>query len=277
MDQVSYINAAFEVLDQLFADSPKVTAAMLGAALKDRDLDWTNYGFAKLKDVLFALSATHPISFGPDEKDALAVWRSGPGISTTARAQDRALSTKSLKKPVWTAFVSESVSPPRAIDRRTGTVWLSTSEPPKENGEWMTVDPIPREKQIDWACAFVESNASDHKDSLLHSLKHEEWFREFPRRLEALSQDLRRSWNRERTDRVGEWVASWCLQHSVSPHLLFDIRTPSSRSTPAVPEGRDRLREALLAAVQDLSTEQLLELQLPAESLVKALRPDLLR
>jgi hypothetical protein len=277
MDQSSYINTVSEVVDQLLTDAPKVKAALLGANLKDRDLDWADYGFARLKDVLIALSASSRISYGPDEKDALSVWRSNTCASAVGGTRTQPWSIKSLKKPVWTAFVSESTPPPRAIDRLTGAVWLSTSEAPREDGEWLTVDPIPRDRQIDWARAFVDSKSLNNEDGLLRSLQLDSWFREFPDRLEAVNSDLRRSWNRERTDRVGEWVIDWCQKHSVPPRLLFDDRKPPARGNTRSPGGQLRLREALLAAVQDLSTEQLLELRLPAGAIVMALRPDLLR
>lgn len=277
MDQSGYVQAVKEVVEDLLANSSQAKAAMLGAVLKSRDLDWTRYGFARLKDVLIALSASSDLTFGPDEKDALAVWRSDTPSRSAGEVTPQRWSSRSLKKPVWTAFVSETVTSRRAIDRRSGTVWLSTSEPPLESGDWVAVQAIPGDEQRDWARSFLESKGLSSEPALGRSLETDSWYREFPNALEQNHSDLRRAWNRERTNRVIERVIDWCREHAVSPHLLFDARMPSTVSGPADSRTSSNLRDALLQAIQQLPTEQLLQIRLPARALVEALRPDLLR
>lgn len=279
MDSTSYLKAVEEVLDELLDGRTQVKAAALGSTLKSRDLDWSRYGYPRLKDVLAALAATSDVEAGPDEKDALSVWRgAAPSlVGHPATSLPSSWTRRSLKKPIWNAFVSEELSGPRRIDRKTGVAWLSTHQPPLESAEWVAVEPIESDIQRAWARSFLADRELSSDTELDSAISADDWYRKLPAALERRNSDIRKEWNRERSRLVGEHVLKWCGTEHVDPSVLFEsrVRQPTAAVTGSL-SGANSLRGALLEAISRMSTDALLELRLPARTLIETLRPDLL-
>ncbi|MFG0299669.1 MAG: hypothetical protein ACF8K1_08745 [Phycisphaerales bacterium JB047] len=280
MDQNAYLKSVAEVIDLELKTSPILKAAKLGSKLKSQDLDWKQFGYSRLKHVLRAVSAMTDVNVGLDETDALSISRTQSLSTPTSEAKNRSeWEAKPLKKAVWAAFVSESLSGQRLIDRNTGKTWLSTHEPPVDAADWVRVKPVNPDEQKKWAKSFLENQQQRLQDKvrLDQSLENDDWYRRFPNLLGANSQNLRKMWNRERSRHVAEHVLEWCKENAVSPDVVFEYKHSLDTSTRLEHNRPGDLRVALQAALDKMTTEELLSLQLPARYLVQSLRPDLLK
>ncbi|MCA9271816.1 MAG: hypothetical protein KDA31_02100 [Phycisphaerales bacterium] len=276
--QSVYLESVKSVVQELLGLRKPLKAAQIGYALKSRDLDWTKFGYKRLKDVLTALADNSELYLGLDSSGALAVDTEPLPEKPHTQPQSDSWyrTTSTLRSPVWTAFTSENIGADRRIDIGSGQVWLG-GPPPVKDGDWKDIEPISTHVQKSWASEFLRGNSLESNEELLHAMSSPEWYRQFPRQLHKRDPALRRAWNRFRTDKVTQHVRTWAELEHVDLSLLFERRNGSSQQTLYNSGSQFRVRESIMRALADLSTQELLDLRLPIRAIVAAIRPDMLR
>src|SRR5690606_4673859 len=129
------------------------------------------------------------------------------------------------------------------------------------------------EVQRDWARRFLEAKGLLDEPIRLAIDEPDGWYRCLAARLAERSQAVLSEWNRLRTLQVTKHVASWCRESNVQPALVVDSEASGNRLREG---GSADLRSCLLKSIEAMSTQELLELRIPARCMISALRPDLL-
>jgi len=237
--------------------------------------DHTTFGFAKFKDVLAELERQGLVRTGTNSKHAYALWLTD-AAGTSASPETPPLQHapyRPLRNPVWFAFVSESQQGRRFLNRITGEVRVGVQDAP--GGDWVEIVPISPAKEKEEANRFLSDNQLDSAPEPRRALSSARWYYEFPQALATIDQQLASRWKRQRSNRVLAEVEALRTRHHVEAERLFEPERPRSYEL-AQQRQPAELRQILLNAVQHLSTEQLLDLQIPARLLIAAVRPDLL-
>jgi len=244
--------------------------------------DWREFGFERLKDVLSTLETQNAVLTGWDDKRAYTVWLAddkppvNQDIAPKPLAASRAAPVgESLKKDVWNAFVAGVPRGRRFMDRETGVLRMGFGDVPDAGGKWVEIKQLEQVEQRQWAVEFIDEKNVGDKSELTEALSASDWYRAFPRALEPINSEYVTAWNRYRSWRVIAVVKTWAEQNHVPREFIFDSTNGATaqrgRAAPIV-----SLRTALFTALAELSTDELLELRLPARSLVRVLQPELL-
>ncbi len=281
MNVEEYLSQVYRIISENFrSNDPTGSMAVASAAyLVKRTLghDQTAFGFAQFKDVLQELEKRGLLRTGPNSKNAFAVWVTGKGTGVAPQAVQTAERFRPLRNPVWYAFISEAPAGRRFLNKKTGEVRVGVTDRPTDGEDWVEITPIDRRQEQENALKFL-SEKEVHDPTISASVNSERWYREFPNKLAEQHPALALEWKRERSRRVIEAAQAWCKQNSIDESLLFEDVPPGR------PQGAGRspapagmpLRELLLAAIQRMSTDELLRLHFRAQQLVAVLRPELL-
>jgi hypothetical protein len=282
MTSDEYLAEVLRILRQNFRSkdpSGGMTVAALAYLVKRSvQADQTNFGFAKFKDVLHELEARGELLTGKDSKGALSVWLADHAPTNAQQvASPSAESLTRLTRPMWFAFVSEIPSGYRYIHRATGEIKIGLSNALDKSEGWVEIVPLDTSVELQNAKEFAESRTI--KDPAVQAaLESRRWYAEFPKALAALNHPLAAEWNRSRSNRVIDRAKSWAHEHEIDSKFIFESWLPAPFR--GIKHGRkperSHLKSMLLTALGDLTTEELLNLQIPARQLVAALRPDLL-
>jgi len=281
MNVEEYLSQVYRIISGNFrSNDPTGSMAVASAAyLVKRALghDQTVFGFVRFKDVLQELENRGLLKTGINSKSAFAVWVTEKGARAVREAVQPSERFRPLRNPVWFAFISEAPAGRRFLNKKTGEVRVGVTDPPSDDDDWVEITPIDRRQEQENALKFL-SEKEIHDPTVSASVNSERWYRDFPNKLAEQHPTLAWEWKRERSRRVMEAARTWCRQNDVAESLLFED-VPAAR-----PEGAGRrtepadirLRQLLLAAIQRMSTDELLRLHLPAQQLVAVLRPELL-
>lgn len=281
----------FTVKKTLQANIPleaEFLVADVGLLLKARNgLDWTQFGFVKLGDLLRFLSEQKFLTIAQNAKQALVIKLHD--VELDGQSVIKQLSTSArLESRVWHAFTNENLTNERYLNKETGNVWSLPGNPPDvESGKWLKVEPISSVAQKEWVEEFL-SNEGVTKDAEIEaSLAESNWYTSFPICVNRKQAGTSRRWNAFRSSKVVGHVLNWAEQNEVDRELILFHSTPkrfqpgfkkTNRSfrTRNTDTNDGDLRSALLNAIQQMSDEELLEVSIPARYLVKSLRPELL-
>lgn len=258
-----------------------ITVAVLGERLKRSNLEvnWKTFGYPSLLRLLEDLERRNLVSLRKTEKDALAV---APfGLTTTAALTgppaipSMPKTYNALRKSVWAAFVFTTPEGRRFIHRASGVVRMGLQQEPTPIDEWSEIQPIPEDLQKEWAASFAAGDAA-----LLAAMHQANWHTAFPNTLMLKSHSERAAWNRHRSVSVSRLVEEWALAHSYPKELLFEPRESTVAPVPKSPEvprplsSDEQVRRWLLAAISQLSTEQLLAIPITGQLLLSAMKSE---
>ena len=246
------------------------------------ETNWSEFGLPKLKDILVELERQGRIRTGVDAKFAYTVWL---GEEKVRERSDRPLLPpqsnlrrfRSLRKAIWTAFVADRPHGRRFLNRIDGTVRMGLLEVPSPASEWVGINPVPQDTQRSWAREFLAQCQLSEHNELLATLETDLWYRDFVQKLRELRQDDAGLWLRLRSERIIEHVHEWIEKNGVPQDHVFEAQEAPKRSVHVRGIGKyPDLREGLIAAVESLTTDELLQLRIPARKLLTVFRPDLI-
>lgn len=279
-----YIGLALQVIqNSIPAERGFMTAATLGSRLRDSISDevWTDFGYRTLTDFLQALEKQQLIVVFRTPKDALAVRLPGatPSHVLTGLGKSK---YNPLRKPLWSAFVVAVPAGRRFLNRRNGSVRLGLQASPSPIDEWVEVQQIPSDVQVGWAREFLNNADLADQAAVLEALGDPYWYQIFPRELDNKDRSLRPRWNKFRSAKVSAHAEAWAKENEVSLDLVFQGAEPEPFGNKAEDKllptsakpGADRRREWILAALNALPLEKLLEIPLPAGLLFEAMDTD---
>lgn len=280
MEKQEYVSQAGQIIRENFRENDStgsMTAASAAYIVKHSVGDFRPVGFLKFKEVLDCLAESGEVRIGSNSKHALAIWLNGVTVK-----QPEPAAFKPLRKKVWYAFISTESDDRRFLSRDTGEVRFSDAPP--FGDDWVEVDPISIESDRDAAKQFLADRNLD-SDTFSDAISDERWFVKFPTKLADANPYLSSEWKRARSQRVVEHVRKWCEINQVDPNIVHETvvepkaRFATSGTRQSVsPSGKsEALRNALIEAIGQMSTTELLEIRIPSSHLVAALRPDLLR
>jgi hypothetical protein len=282
MDQQEFLLATLNLIRRHNSSTTPegLKAAQLGTLLRRTypDVDWTVYGYLKLRDFLSDLESQGNIRTGLDSKKALSVWlpSAEPSLATaTAPAPTHPF--RPLRRDVWSAFITGNPGDHNFVNRQSGVVHFKATEPPVPAEQWVEVAPISQGTQQQWARQFLAEHHPIAKAETVSTIDMPNWYQVLPHALAKESPLLSAAWNRQRSRKVQEHVLGWCRTHGVPENLVFETFPMRRSDWPVAPAAPLDLRAALLDAISRMNTEDLLEIQIPTKHLVGALRPDLLR
>jgi len=259
---------------------PGLKASTLGQLIMRRlpNERWTQFGFPTLKSLLLQLQQRGAIKLDLDAQKTLAVWVSDQPPPTTPANEAPPPSQKfnPLKPDFWRAFAISWPTGRRFANRVTGSVRMGLTEDPHPADQWTEITPISEADQKDWARQFLVD--SQRNDLALHrALDQTAWFVEFPRALRTTDRLLAFAWNRTRSEKVSAAVQNWCLEKKFDLQLAFEqpaARAPkasSAQAAHALGDAPDKARAIVLAALSRMSTDELVEIPIPAKYLLQEL------
>jgi hypothetical protein len=112
---------------------------------------------------------------------------------------------------------------------------------------------------------------------LLESLESDLWYHDFVEKLREIRPDEARTWLRLRSSKIVQIVQEWANREEIPHDLVFEVLQPLERPVPTKDTRQySDLRGGLIAAVESLTTDELLQLSIPARTLLTVFRPDLL-
>lgn len=259
-----------------------VTAAAVGMYMRAAvpDVNYRTFGKRSLLVILQELEQAGRVRLVKTTKGALAVepteTAGTPATQLAAREQARTPSFNPLHVAVWNAFVMGAPVGRRFMHRTNGALRSGLEVPPSPADEWVEIKPISLEVQHEWATRFLAKEEGDHAPHLRSALAEPGWHpRVFLSTMKTVSEDLARRWNLFRSQQVSTHVQAWLDQHAVAHHLAFNApaRSASAESTVETGDaGREATRRAILAALETLPLDQLLDLRIPAGAMLAALQ-----
>lgn len=273
-----------------------MTVARLGLLVrKVTGLEPGQCGFYRFKDALSVLEQRGIIRTGFNSKQAFAFWLEQPaGKQAELQEQTRGTmpappstsvpptreSIRRLRGPLWFAFVGVTPQGRRFFHRTTGEVAVGQRESPAPIENWVEIHPVNAGEDKADAVRFLESERLDGNEDLQRTLDSPIWFHEFVKALQATDPHVAFRWKRRRSLRVIAEVEKWRAANELSAELIYDLSPTRSRSRPPVFGATKKpadLREIILDILEDMPTQELLNLRVPIRDAVAALRPDLLR
>ncbi len=218
----------------------------------------------------------------------------GPAFRAPAVLSDTAAlpATRRYVRPdLWKAMLLFRPEQGHFFDRTTGRVitlpassedpdWVKTRE---ANPSYVTIDPIPAEVQKEWMGEFVKTAKLD---AAAAPINHEQWWRAFPEWLQAESSEHFRPWLAFRASQVIVYVQKWAEDNKLPAEAVFQTAArlairPTAGFDSVVPPHPPQpphasevaLRNAVLAAIGDMTTHELLDVRVPVRSILRHFRP----
>lgn len=280
-----YLDAVEAAIRENFRPSDKtgsMTAAAAAYLVQQRvPVDRSAFGFNKFREVLNVLESRNKLRTGLNSKNAFSIWLADASPSQSKLDYRHVKVNRwRLLPQVWRAFVESPHNRGTAFfDKSTGTIVYREHSLP-ESKNWLEIPTLSDAEQRKLAEEWLKRKQLDTVDTNA-ALASETWYTDLPSALALKSRELVSEWNRHRTSCIVEKVRDWHFKNGILEQFLFEAHDDWPKtSQPVAAQGNfddDDLREMLLNAVRGLSTEDLLKIRFPAESLVALLRPDLLQ
>lgn len=274
MNVSEYSAAALNILRETYR--PEGVTAATFAQLLARGLPsehWRSFGFMTFKAFLEDMERRAEISLRLDDKKALRVFFSVAQV-VQADAAGRPMKFNPLRQEIWRAFVFPKPTGLRFVHRRHGTVRMGLADPPTPVDEWAQVSPIPQSAQQQWARdLFQRENPAGGAALMGITISDEpDWYSKFSAELRKIGGPLPAKWNALRSEQVAIAAQDWCQRNKLDPAIAFEQKhsAPRVADSPAGPAASpDKVRRVLLAAVNQMSTDELLNLCIPAKYLIR--------
>jgi len=261
---------ALFVADRFRASGVGTNGAFLANAIRGRfpGFSFEQFGIAKLSEAV-SLAETRGLVQRDRSVRHLEVLPPGVGMRSVVRQAppDR---PPHIRADIWRAFVYIGQTGARYFDRQAGRVPESTEGGINQESErYVEIKPIPLNVQQEWMEEFLRSKGLGAHDAPIHDAY---CFTKFPIWLEGQDATLEREWKRFRVLRVADWVREWASDHNVAVDQFFAIARPRPEIEGAERAANERLiREAIIAAVNDLPIEQIKDISIPVRYLLRAI------
>jgi hypothetical protein len=257
-----------------------ITAAALGALLRQAAPDVTFRMFDRhsLLEVIGDIEAKGLVRQVETEKGALAVE---PTNGVGGQTVEPVAKFNPVRKTVWEAFVLAVPAGKRFMHRRTGSIRAGLDVAPSPADEWVEIKPITSAVQKTWAQEFLRDSTSGEQKRAQESLVAINWHvQDFTKALKEDDELAVRKWNRFRSAQVSSSIQEWLTTHSLPVDFGFQTDTPTiSDHGAASLEGTgvgllppEDMRRVILAALATLPLDKLLEIPVPAGSILAALQ-----
>lgn len=279
MDYIQYlelVNAT--VRKNLKPGASSITAAALGALLRQSapDVNFKIFGKRSLLEVLRDLEAKGQVCLADTEKGALAVT---PCSQPERRPIEPVAKFNPVKKPVWEAFVLAVPAGRRFMQRRTGLIRAGLDVPPSPADEWVEIKPVSLSVQKAWAEQFLETLPADPYRQARESLSGQSWHVQgFAKALREADEEVARNWNRFRSGKVSSLIKDWLVENNLPIELGFQTETSAVYTEHGALDGvgllglsPEEMRRVILAALATLPLDRLLDIPVPAGSLLAAI------
>ncbi|MEX2188455.1 MAG: hypothetical protein WD875_16725 [Pirellulales bacterium] len=271
-----YVTQVVQIVQECFRSTDStgsMPVASLAYMVRQRlGVDQTSAGFAKFKDVLGVLEERGVVKVGHNEKNAFAVWLMN-AVTPLASITSGTNRFRTLRSPVWHAFVSEFPTGRRFLNGDTGDVKVGQIDEP--SGNWIEIIPVNPQSEKEKAGQFLAENWLGDNEEIRDSISSSKWYVAFPNSLANADPQLAAKWKTQRSQRVISVVDAWVAEHRLNDRLVFE-----TRSQPVIASTNTRaevnIRRALLSAIDRMPTEQLLEIRIPSRLLIEAICPKLL-
>lgn len=274
MNETEYADLVVQVIKGFLRPGRDcMTAAALGETLRRSvsDVSWKTFGHKTLGDFLRTPQFNPALELAKTDKGALGVKLKVHGPASDAEPIKR---YNRLERAIWGAFVMANPPGRRFLNRKSGAVRAGIQVAPNPVDEWIEIQPISVVKQKSWVNDFLTEANIPFTAAITAALDETNW--NF--RLSTSLGDHAPHWNRYRSAKVAEIVDKWCSEYSVPHDLVFhsgempsrDKDVPTLQSPPA--DSLDDIRHVILAALASLPTERLLEIPIPAGSILAAMR-----
>lgn len=284
MDLSAYVEEVIRIVSSTTQPgSDCVTAAALGMHLRKAHptVDWKSFGFKSLSELLADPSLSNTLKLVKTVKGALAVTL----VSKNFQVLTPHVETYNpLRKAVWEAFTLPSPPGRRFFNRLTGSVRIGLDVAPTPADDWVELEQIGLPEQKQWAESFIDEQLKDTSTADdARGLVHQPSWRPhlFGQELEKLSDGQMRQWNLYRSARVSAYVKKWLTDQNLPINWAFQsslsIPTPSQPDAIPLPLPQDVLhspeetKRVILAALGQMSVEQLLEIPIPSRLVLSAL------
>jgi hypothetical protein len=267
MTRTEYVDSVFQIIKNNERGGAGIPAAALGQlVLKSLGVSWTTHGYPKLSSLLQELAESKRIKISNSPKGALAVQTFGvpeQPLSLVGRMPY-------LRNEIWGAFVNSRPHGRRFLDRTRGVLRMGLDEPPTPAEQWVEIKRTTDEAQKTWFCDFLQSKELASDARIRDELGSALWFVAAPKRMREINPDLIKQWNWARSERVTQHVFNWCDENGVPRTLVTaPAAEPTKPLLPVVtPVDTPDVREQILTALGRMSTEELLEVPIPAKYLL---------
>lgn len=154
---------------------------------------------------------------------------------------------------------------------------MGLPEESSPDSDWVEITPVTQDTQRSWARDFLKQNEISDEGEFLASLEGDFWYHDFVEKLRVNRPDEAQTWLRFRSSKIIQIVQEWTKHERIPQDLVFETPQPFERHAPTRDTRRySDLRGGLIAAVESLTTDELLQLSIPARTLLSVFRPDLL-
>jgi hypothetical protein len=247
-----------------------------GAALADAvrrkfpDISYAQLGIEKLSDAVARAEAQNLVVRNRSVKH-LEVLPALPEPVPGSAREDVAESAQHLREDVWRAFAFVGREAGGVFDRETGQVLPAAPNGESEPERFVAIRSIALPIQQEWMREFLRKKQIDSATAPIDS---QFCFRDFPVWLRGIDPALEREWKRIRVQRVISQVRAWALESSVPLAPLLGGTRSKEQSLQRVktPNGERWLREALIAAANELPIEELEAIAIPLRFVRHALQ-----
>ena len=240
---------------------------MTTAVLKNRLLSSTNRDFNETR-----YGATSFMGFVSGYPDVLRVDRSQFPPVVELIGEEWGFLTKKVDAGIGKPYRIRVDLWQAALDYSSGTryVWDYEKDevrPSVGNERYPVIDTISAEMQNSWRRQFLDEN--EHAMNLTQSETDEsdEWV-QFHLQTRRLPARLVPYWNRFFRDKVLAHLENWFSQANVPQPR--DLVSRVDRPLTGGPKGADELRDMVMSVVQKMTYEELSNLELPAQAVLRA-------
>lgn len=191
--------------------------------------------------------------------------------------QREASSQHRVHPDLWRAFLFISTSEPSYFNRDDGRVVPSylVSVPPRAN--LIPIPAIPADVQQNWTKEFLQSVPSLPIEDA--PTDESDWWLKFPQWLRSKGEGLDVAWRSFRAYRVLVKIREWIKQHGIPEDLVFQSKkicsAPAATSSPcqSPPDAEASIRTALVAAIAEMSLDELKEIAIPVRHILRHFIP----
>lgn len=234
---------------------------------------WRRLGYSSLKEVLADLERLETVRTGLTRSGVFTVWP-GSKIANSIQELEEGNSTNleispRLRREVWEAFIAEADLGLRCMHIITGEIRVNLKSVPTPEPEWKSIEPIDRETQVKWGREFLDNSNLRGNSEALSALESDTWYVDFPNSIRVKIPRLLGQWNWIRTQRTIEYAKKWTEDEGISLPLLFESfpNHVSPKGAKDIGKGGQE-RDQVLNLLNEMSTEDLLELRIPVRCLL---------
>ena len=225
-------------------------------------IDYASFGAARFKDFLLPGDGKYFRLMIVGSRDEIyPVGVNATHVSPSAASVGH---IQRLRPDVWAAFTGAGTGTYH-FDRSNQTFQLGAPSDPERH---IGVTPVTEEAHQQWFIDFVNENDPPNAGRAREFVRTPNWAWRAQGPDSFLMPSLRSAWRRTRVRKVHSYAESWCNEHGIKLELSAPPlpRPGTDRHLGQQMRREDReasLRNAVLSAIQRMSTEELLRLPIP--------------